>query len=227
MLRRFLKNLLAYRPSGETADVRRLLDRPDLAGRPFCPPDEGDLLFRLIRRHECRDMLETGFGTGSTALYMLSASAPLGGKVTSIDWSPTEFNRLGRETVALSGHGDRHEHIEKLSQLALPELMLSGRRFDCVLFDGWRRTDHLVFELFAANRMLRTGGVFFMDDTIRKPYRAAIRILLGTYGYREVDYAAFGLGWRNRLYHVLVRRSLHRPFRAFIKIAETEDSFHD
>lgn len=227
MIRQLLKSWLTYKPKAETGIVRQQLARPALNGFPFCPPDEGDLLFSLIREQECRDMLETGFGTGSTALYMLHASEPLAGTVTSIDWSPTEFNQLGRDTVSASGMQDRHRHIEKLSQLALPELMLAGKQFDCVLFDGWRRTDHLIFELFAANRMLRTGGIFFMDDTIRKPYRAAIRILLEEYGYREVDYAAHGIGWKNRLFHILVRRSLHRPFRAFIKQRETEDSFHD
>ncbi|MEQ8708381.1 MAG: class I SAM-dependent methyltransferase [Rhodospirillales bacterium] len=227
MIRRLLKTWLTYRPLDLTRAVRDQLKRPELAGMPVCPVDEGDLLFQLIRNNDCLHCLETGFGTGSTALYMLSAQSAPEASVISIDWSPKAFNQLGRNTIDHSGMTARHTHIETVSQKALAGMMLAGRRFDFILFDGWRRSDHLLYETYLMNQLLEAGGIFFMDDAVRPAYRQSARLVTEIYGYQEIDYAAYGLGWQNRLYHILTRRHLTRPFRAFRKQTDTPDSFHE
>lgn len=227
MIRRILKAWLTYHPLDLTRPVRDQLQRPELSGMPVCPVDEGDLLFQLVRNNDCQSCLETGFGTGSTALYMLSAQSTPEATVTSVDWSPKAFNQLGRDTIDQSGMAGRHTHIENVSQKALAELMLADRRFDFILFDGWRRTDHLLYETYLMDQLLAVGGIFFMDDAVRPAYRQAAALVTDIYGYQEIDYAAYGLGWKNRLYHILTRRHLTRPFRAFRKLTDTPDSFHE
>jgi predicted O-methyltransferase YrrM len=218
-MRGLIKKILTYKPSAATTSVRRLLREGAEPSRPYCPDWEGDFLWTAIKENGYRRAAETGFGTGSTAAYMLDA-LPADGSLVSIDWSADNFNHIGRQTIERLGAAKRHTLIEEQSWRVLPRLLAGGREFDLVFIDGWKTFDYLAYELFLFNRMLAVGGMIVFDDSYLPAVRKAARLLKRHYGYREADY---GDGWRLRLFHVLTRRSLHRPFRALQKILAVDD----
>ena len=225
MLKRALKKALQYRAAAETAVVREMLDRvqKENAGRPFCPPWEGDLIHFLISRNRYSQCLETGFGTGSTALYMLHASDRWGGRVTSIDWSADNFNHIGKEIMSRSKMSERHTLIEEPSLGPMARLLLDGAAFDFVFIDGWKTFDYLAYEVFIINRLLRTGGCLMFDDTYLPAVQKIISMLVRHYGYQEIDYRQHGQPVALRLFQMLTTRRLSRPYRAFKKTMDVAD----
>ncbi len=210
-LRRFISNKLRYVPLGATASVRTAIDGAKREGRPYCPPDEGDLLFSLIRANGCRRCLETGFHTGSSALYMATAIADRDGDVTSICVDDDESVEHGLRLLEDAGHRGMHRLMRVNSNRALAELFLGGERFGLIFMDGWKTFDHLAFEMYLFNQLLETGGSVVFDDADMPSVRMAIRLLIQYYDYKEVDYIAHNQSGRLRLFQILTRRSLRRP----------------
>ena len=228
-LKRFVKKALRYQPLAETAGVRNAIDAVAAPGLPYCPQYEGDLLFSMIRTNGYQKCLELGFHTGSTALYLAAAVAEPGGQVTSICLDDDESVERGLNLLRNAGHAGRHRLIRQNSNEALPELFLSGKRFDFVFMDGWKTFDHLAFEMYVINQLLERGGGIAFDDSYMPSVRKAVRLLTRYYGYEEVDYAAYNQGFRLRLFHFLTRRSPHRPYRALMKVLDTngQPAFQD
>jgi predicted O-methyltransferase YrrM len=134
-MKQIIKKELQYRPLQATEAIRELIRRDFQAGSPFCPPDQGDLLYSLARSTTDSRCLEVGFATGSTALYLLLGSGQ--GSVVSIDYRQSDFDYMGVKTVKKSGMSDRHELIEGNTNVALPDLLRAGARFDVIFVDGW------------------------------------------------------------------------------------------
>jgi predicted O-methyltransferase YrrM len=221
-MRAAIKRLLTYTPMPETAEVRRMLERGRVDGRPYCAPWQGDFIFRVITTRGYTRCVETGFGTGSTALHMLEAVGPRGGSVVSIDWSDANFNEIGRRNVAQSRFADRHTLIEEPSWRAMPRVAAEAGAVDFVFIDGWKTFDYLAYELFLLNRALSDGGCIMFDDAHLPSVRRAIAMLKRHYGYDEVDYANFGETAAQRAYHVLTTRGVARSCRAVLKAVPLE-----
>lgn len=222
-LKQFLKDLLQYEPLENSTEVRGAIDVISKNGLPYCPPEEGDLLYSLIRENRYSRCLETGFHTGSTALYMLSAVADRGGDVVSICVDDDETVERGLQLVHDSGLGPRHQLIRNNSNIALPELFSAGHKFGLIFMDGWKTFDHLAFEMYLFNQMLETGGVVAFDDAYMPSVRKAIRLLKSHYGYEEVQYNSHNQTMRLRLRQILMTKSFHRPYRALLKVVETSN----
>jgi len=217
-MKRWLKTWLRYRADEETAPIRDVLGAERAPQRPYCADHQGDFIFRLIAARGYLHCIQTGFGTGSTALYMLAALRKLGGgEVVSIDWSETSFNEVGRRHLARSGLSEHHDLIEEPSYGVVARFLNEGRRWDFIFIDGWKTFDYLAFELFAFNRMLADGGAIMFDDCQLPAVRRAISMLKRHYGYEEVDYRTLGQTLRLRILQILTTRSLLRPYRALRK----------
>lgn len=219
--KRRIKDALRYPPLAATAGVRDAIETVRAADLPYCPPDEGDLIHSLIRANGYADCLEAGFHTGSSALYMAAAVADRGGRVTSVCVDDDATVARGLALLRAAGHDGRHRLVRMNSTRALAEMMLADERFDFVYMDGWKTFDHLAFEMYAFNQLLRPGGAIVFDDSFMPSVRRAIRLLRRYYGYAEIDYAAHGQTWRLRLFQALSRRSPWRPYRALVKTRET------
>ena len=167
--------------------------------------------------------METGFGTGSTAVHMLAASASWGGNVLSIDWSEKNFNHIGKRNLERSGYGERHQLIERPSFEVMAELLIDRRQFDFVFVDGWKSFDYLAYECFVVNQLLPVGGCLMFDDAQLPSMRKLIKMLVGHYQYEEIDYIRFGQPTSLRIFQILTCRSLARPYRAFVKTLATKD----
>ena len=220
-LKRFISNKLRYVPLVGTTSVRTAIDRAKREGRPYCPPDAGDLLFTLVRANGYRRCLETGFHTGSSALYLLTAIDARDGDVTSICVDDDETVAHGLQLLEGAGFRERHRLMRVNSNRALPELLLDGEKFDLIFMDGWKTFDHLAFEVYAFNQLLETGGTIVFDDAYMPSVRMAIRLLVRYYDYEEIDYLAHNQSGSRRLFQILTRRSLRRPYRALTKTIDT------
>ena len=156
MIKRILKQLLAYRALRETAPIRSFLDSVRSPDYPYCPNWEGDLIWSLIQKNDYRRCLETEFGTGSTALYMLCAVSE-GGNVVSIDKPIGDFSDIGKRNLKRALFSGAHELIEESSQKTLPALYCNNREFDFIYLDGWKTFDHVAMEVYFAACVLRSG----------------------------------------------------------------------
>jgi len=224
-LKSILKSFLAYHPLKETRVIRDFLKQAELNnpdGRPlsYTSDYEGDLIYSLIKDGELSRCLETGFATGSTALYMLFAAEEFDGNVLSIDIADPLPNDIGKRNVAQAGFGERHQLIEQNSNQVIPKLFLAGQTF--VYIDGWKSFDHLAFELYMIDHMLSKGGIILFDDTYMPGVRQSIRLLQRYYAYEEIDYEKYGQGWCLRILQTLTVKSMFRPYRALRKTLETD-----
>jgi predicted O-methyltransferase YrrM len=219
---------LRYDPLQETEGTRRFLKAQQDDARdptlPFVPPHQGDFIYLVVQQSGYARCLETGFATGSTAVYMLAATAAKAGHVVSIDNSQGGHAiDVGRNCVERSGMADRHELFLEDSSSVIRRLRERGDSFDFAFLDGWKTFDHLAYELFLLDEMMPVGGMIVFDDSYMPGVRQAIRLLCRYYAFEEVDYGRFGETWRTRLYLSLSCRSPFRPFRAFRKAQASSD----
>jgi predicted O-methyltransferase YrrM len=222
MLRKRIKGAVAHRGIAETAHIRNLLDPRRRPGWPYCPVDEGDLLYLLARAGSDHDALEVGFATGSTALYI--ASGLSAGKLFSIDYAQDQYEREGVALIRASGMDTKHELIEENSIAVLPRLYESGHRFNLIFLDGWKSFDHAWVDTFYCARMLLVGGYMVFDDTRMKAIRKCISILKKYYAFQAVDtYDLIG-GPRQRMWHLLSTRSFLPPYVAVTKVKEIRET---
>ncbi len=76
----------------------------------------------------------------------------------------TYFSGCGLQFLAEAGVSGMVEHLAEESQTALPRLVEEGRRFDFAFVDGDHRFDGVFVDLFYLGRLVRPGGVIFLDD---------------------------------------------------------------
>ena len=221
-LKKTIKDALMYRGLRETDRLREVIHARYRKGWPYCPQDEGDLLFLLAQSPTARDSLQVGFATGSTAAYILSGLTS--GRLTSIDYAQDEYEREGVALLHELGLDANHELIEENSVIALPRLHESGRRLDLVFMDGWKTFDHIWVDTFFCARMLNVGGHIVFDDARMPAVRKCISILIRYYEFQLVDtYKRVG-GWRQRLWHLLTTRSFLPPYIALQKVREISET---
>jgi len=220
-VKRSVEKILRYQPLTKTAAVRKAIAAAAVNGLPHCPAEEGDLIFSLIQTNGYNRCLETGFHTGSTALYMAAGVEDGKGSVASICIDDDESTERGLELLRNSGQDGRHKLIRENSNKTLSEMFLAGDRYDFIFMDGWKTFDHLAFEMYLFNQLLETGGSIVFDDAYMPSVRKAILLLKTYYGYQEVDYAMHNQSRRLRAGQLLTRWSSHRPYRAVTKTIDT------
>jgi predicted O-methyltransferase YrrM len=220
MLKNLVRRSAKYEGLAETATIRAALAAAARPGWPYCPADEGDLLFLLAKAAGEANALEVGFATGSTAAYMLHGLGP--GLLTSIDYDQNQYEREGVKLVASLGFASRHRLIEDNSIRALPQLHAAGERFGLVFLDGWKTFDHMWVDTFYAARMLNRGGFMVFDDARMPAVLKCVSLLQMYYRFGHVDtYARVG-GSRLRLWHMLSTRTTLQPYVALQKVVEIE-----
>ena len=220
MLKHLVRRSAKYEGLAETASIRAALAAAARPGWPYCPADEGDLLFLLAKAAGDSNALEVGFATGSTAAYLLHGLGP--GRLTSIDYDQNQYEREGVKLVASLGFASRHRLIEDNSIRALPQLHAAGERFGLVFLDGWKTFDHMWVDTFYAARMLNRGGFMVFDDARMPAVLKCVSLLQTYYRFEHVDtYARVG-GSRLRLWHMLSTRTTLRPYVALQKVVDID-----
>ncbi len=161
---------------------------------------------------------------GVASLAMLGA---VDADVSLISIDPhqtTDYRGLGRRHVEEAGFGARHRLIEEPDYLALPSLVREGVRFQFAYIDGWHTFDHVLLDLFFADKMLDVGGVMAFNDCGMPAVHRAIRFMQTHRSYAEIDVGLprsyTGLSRRDTINRTLERRS--HADRYFVKRQERE-----
>jgi predicted O-methyltransferase YrrM len=160
------------RPQAIIDEIRRQRTVTSADGKTYpiqkIPIDaaEGRFLSKFIASHpDIIRTLEVGCAYGLSSLHIASALAGRQGAhhliidpFQSTTWSGIGVANLDRAGV------DFYELLEELSEIALPQLLKDGARFDLVFIDGWHTFDQTLLDMYYANRLVRLGGYIIVDD---------------------------------------------------------------
>ncbi len=68
-----------------------------------------------------------------------------------------------------------------------PRLLIEGRRFDLAFLDGNHRFEAVFLDLIHAGRLLKEGGIVFVDDTQLEGVRRAVEFCVTNLGWTIED----------------------------------------
>lgn len=204
---RLLRDGTTVAPDGTTHDVFPVA----------ISADEGETLKHWIVREKAAATIEIGLGYAVSALYILDGLAGREGvRHVAIDpFQETRFSNCGLGAIEEAGVKDLLEFYPEESQIVLPRLLGEGRSFDLAFVDGNHRFDGVFVDLVYLSRLVRRGGIIFVDD-YQLPGIA-----------RAVSFFARNLGWTieetsagDDLHHWAVLRTAEapdaRPFDYFV-----------
>jgi len=173
---------------------------------------EGEALRAWVRREGARRTIEIGLGYGIATLHVLSgllendAATPAPWHVAIDPHQTTRFAGCGLQFLEEAGVSDLVELHPEESQIALPRLVSEARSFDLAFVDGNHRFDGVFLDLVYLDRLVRPGGIVFLDD-YQLPAVA-----------RAASFCQTNLGWTledasadDDLHHWAVLRTARRP----------------
>ena len=154
VLTEILKTEKVYARDGNAYDLHSAIDE-----------NGGRAIYELIKDQGISVSLEVGCAYGVSSLYICDAlSAHQNPHHTIIDPNQsTEWRGIGKLNLRKAGF-DFFSLIEKPSEIALPELLVNGKKFQFILIDGWHTFDQTLLDFFYADRLLEDGGFVAIDD---------------------------------------------------------------
>ena len=188
--------------------------------------EEGLALREWVRGEGALRTLETGLGYGIATLFIcegLLANGP-DGRHVAVD--PYQLEGLPGHRTAFAGAGlriledagvrDLVEFHAEESQLVLPRLLADGRRFDFAFLDGNHRFEGVFCDLIYSGRLLKEGGIVFVDDTQLPGVRRAVGFCLANLGWVVEDEGAEGEMHEWMVVRTGRREAFLRPFAEFV-----------
>jgi predicted O-methyltransferase YrrM len=177
---------------------RRAVARSD--GRPHSifpvavSADEGAALREWVRRERAGRTIEIGLGYGIATLFIcdgLLANDSKAARHVAVDpHQATRFADCGLQFVDEAGLSDVVEHHAEESQLALPRFVSEGRSFDLAFVDGNHRFDAVFLDLIYLGRLVRPGGIVFLDDYQLPSIKRAASFCLTNLGWTPEEESA-------------------------------------
>ena len=144
--------------------------------------DQGHLLFYLTRKIMPTVTLETGFGFGMSACFMLAAHKinNISSVHVSIDphfrgWT----NGVGIYTLKRLNLADSHYLIERESSHVLPRLKLpkEAKKISSSFIDGNHLFDFALVDFFFIDRLTRPQGLIVFDDVSSPALTALVNFI--------------------------------------------------
>ena len=161
---------------------------------------EGEALREWVLREGATKTIEIGLGYGISALHicegLLGNADPAARHVALDPYQAKRFADLGLQFLEEAGVAEMVEHYAEASETALPRFLGEGRSFDLAFVDGNHLFDGVFIDLIFLGRLLRPGGIVFVDD-YQLPAVA-----------RATSYCLTNLGWK--LEQVSAADDLHR-----------------
>jgi len=143
--------------------------------------------------------LETGLGYGVSALSICEGLLTNEGDadVTHVAADPYQLTPLPSHDTTFAGAGlklleeagvrDLVEFLEEGSEVVLPRMLAEGRRFDLAFIDGNHRFEGVIIDLIYSGRLLKEGGIVFVDDTQLPAVRSAVSFCESNLGWTRED----------------------------------------
>ncbi len=130
---------------------------------------EGEALRGWVIREEATQTLEIGLGYGISALHICegllrSNTGPAARHHVVDPYQARRFSNCGLQFLEDAGVSGLVEHHAEESQIALPRFLGEGRSFDLAFVDGNHRFDGVFVDLYYLGRLVRSGGIVFIDD---------------------------------------------------------------
>jgi predicted O-methyltransferase YrrM len=129
---------------------------------------EGEALRRWVEREGANHTIEVGLGYGLSCLFicdgLLSNGDPTARHVVIDPYQATRFSNCGLQLLEEAGLSELVEHVAEESQISLPRLLGEGQSFDVGFVDGNHRFDGVFLDLIYLGRLVRAGGIVFVDD---------------------------------------------------------------
>ncbi len=142
------------------------------------PPAEGEALRDVVIAERATRTIEIGLGYAVSTLYisegLLSTGQPNAKHVVIDPYQHTRYADVGLGLLERASVADLVEYFPSPSEMALPAMVEQSARFDLAFIDGNHRFDGVFVDLFFLGRLVRPGGVVFLDDhQLRGVARAA------------------------------------------------------
>ena len=188
--------------------------------------EEGLALRDWVRKERAVSTLESGLGYGISTLFICEALLANGSDGRHVAADPYQFASLpghrttyggvGLEILEDAGVRDLVEFYAEESQILLPRLLAQGRRFDLAFLDGNHRFEGVFVDLIYSGRLLKEGGIVFVDDTQLPGVRRAVDFCIA-----NLDWCIEDGGEEGDMHQWLVVRTgrsdaFLRPFTEFV-----------
>jgi predicted O-methyltransferase YrrM len=129
---------------------------------------EGKALRRWVVRERATRTVEVGLAYAVSALHvcegLLANGDPAARHVAIDPFQGSFFSGLGLQVLEEAGVAGMVEHHAEESRIALPRFLEEARGFDLAFVDGDHRFDGVFVDLSYIGRLVRPGGVVFLDD---------------------------------------------------------------
>lgn len=129
---------------------------------------EGEALRGWVVRERATRTVEVGLAYAVSALHicegLLANGDPMARHVALDPVQGTRFSGCGLQFLEEAGVAGMVEHHAERSETALPRFLVEARGFDLAFVDGNHRFDGVFVDLFYLGRLVRPGGIVFLDD---------------------------------------------------------------
>ena len=154
-------------------------------------PEEGEALRDWVAREGAVRTIEVGLGYGVSALHicegLLLNGDPAARHVVLDPSQATRFADCGLQVLEDAGVRELVEHHVEFSEIALPQFLKEGRRFDLGFIDGNHRFDAVMLDLFYLGRLVRRGGIVALDDYNWPGIKKAVSFFVSNLGWTVED----------------------------------------
>jgi predicted O-methyltransferase YrrM len=158
--------------------------------------ERGEFLSQMIARAKATRTLETGCGSGLSALFILEAILQNGAAPRShIIMDPEQdsfFQGMGKHLIKDAGVWEHVDFRLERSQIVMPQLWADGRTFDAVFIDGDHKFDGVFCDAYYAHRLLKPGGILVIDDVWMDAVWLACHFLEESYRYVNIGELRMG-----------------------------------
>jgi predicted O-methyltransferase YrrM len=163
-----------------------------------------------VEREQAERTIEVGLGYGVGALFICAGLLENGGGAhVAIDpHQATRFANCGLQVLADAGVARLVEFVAEESQIVLPRLLAEERTLDLAVVDGNHRFDGVFLDLIYLGRVVRPGGIVFVDDHQLPAVARAASFCVTSLGWTFEDVSG-----DDELHHWAVLRTSRSPDR--------------
>ena len=152
--------------------------------------ERGEFLSQMVARARAVRTLETGCGSGLSALFILEAivanGAGLGAHVIMDPEQDSFFQGMGKRLIKDAGAWENVEFHQERSQIVMPQMWAESRIFDAAYIDGDHKFDGVFCDAYYAHRLLKPGGILIIDDVWMDAVWLTCHFLEESYRYENI-----------------------------------------